>query len=39
MIEAVLPNTFVSLQNVTIIQDDPVLTVLVADNFQVITHT
>ena len=39
MIEAVLPGTFVSLQNVTIIQDDPVLNVLVADNFRVITHT
>ena len=39
MIEAVLPGTFVSLQNVTIIQDDPVLEVLVADNFHIITHT
>ena len=39
MIEAVLPGTFVSLHNVTIIQDNPVLNVLVADNFHVITHT
>ena len=39
MIEAVLPDTFVSLQNVTRIQDDPVLTVLVADSFHVVNHT
>lgn len=37
MIQAVLPTTFVNLQNVTIIQDDPTLEALVADNFNVTT--
>ena len=39
MIEAVLPDTLVSLQNVTIVQDDPMLTVMIADSFHVITHS
>ena len=39
MIQAVLPGSFVELQNVTIIQDDPTLEVLAADNFVVTTHT
>ncbi len=39
MIQAVLPGSFVALQNVTIIQDDPTLEVLAADNFVVTTHT
>ena len=39
MIEAVLPGDFVTLQNVTIIQDDPVMIMLVTDDFTVTTHT
>ena len=39
MIQAVLPGSFVNLQNVTIIQDDPTLEVLAADNFNVTTCT
>ena len=38
-IQGVLPDSFIALENVTIIQDDPVLNVLLADNFQVTTHS
>ena len=38
-IQAVFPDRFVALENVTIIQDDPALNVLVADNFQITTHS
>ena len=39
MIEAVLEPDFVTLQNVTIVQGDPILQALVADDFNVTTHT
>lgn len=39
MIQAVLPGSFVDLQNVTVIQDDPTIEVLVADDFNATTHT
>ena len=38
-IQAVFSGTFIALENVTIIQDDPVLNVLVADNFKITTHS
>ena len=39
MIQAVLPKTFVNLQNVTLIQADPTEQVLTADDFNITTHT
>ena len=39
MIHAVLPDTFMALDNVTIIQDDPTLQVLATDDYNVTTHT
>ena len=39
MIEAVLPASFAALQNVTIVQGDPTLQVVFADDFNVTTHT
>lgn len=39
MIQAVLPKTFVKLQNLTIIQDNPTLEALLCDDFVVTTHT
>ncbi len=39
MIKAVLPKTFVTLQNVTIVQGDPALQVIVADDFGITTHS
>ena len=39
MIEAELPSTFTTLQNATIMQENPTLQALVADNFSVTTHT
>ena len=39
MIQAVLPDTFVDLQNVTFAQTDPTTQVLKADDFNVTTHT
>ncbi|CAD6587395.1 MAG: hypothetical protein ASARMPRED_003083 [Alectoria sarmentosa] len=39
LVEAVLPAGFVTLQNVTIVQGDPTVDVLNADDFVVTTHT
>ena len=39
LVEAVLPAGFVTLQNVTLVQGDPTVEVLKADDFVVTTHT
>ena len=39
MIKAVLPGNFVSLQNVTIVQDTPAVHTLLGDDFNITTHT
>lgn len=38
MIHAVLPKTFVTLQNATLVQGDPAVQVILADDFGVTTH-
>lgn len=39
MMQAILPEGFKQLQNVTLIQNNPALVVLICDDFNVTTHT